>query len=243
MSKLFNFSKSPQQAVPDKNSAAKIVNNINPLESKSDTLVPVDSKHIDIVKDFKWTKTSRNSQGRANTPTIELEEFYVTVPAFFSNLNIVQQVLQTAGSGALNAIKGIAKETGFGLESITKYIEEPGEKLATAVDNLYKEGMKAFDAEDLSLPQYLRAYELLYGVKRSRFKYKLPYLQDKYKEISNNWGGGGDTVRQFMGAGFEMMEKLASGIAPGVGVDYSKSFQYSEEGPEHTIKFYLGYFL
>ena len=103
-------------------------------------------------------------------------------------------------------------------------------------------GREVFGAGDIGeMPRYLKAYENLYGVKRTKFKYSLPYLENNYKSVSNSWSGGQDSLARLMGdtAASFLTDTLFSKIAPGVGIDYSKSFGYGTNGPSHTIQFYL----
>jgi len=78
MSKLFKFVRDTQTGINcGDNSIDQVVSQAQVPESKSDRLVPDGGTLIDVVKDFKWTKTRRNSVGRENTPALELQEFYV----------------------------------------------------------------------------------------------------------------------------------------------------------------------
>ena len=173
--KLFKFISGEQSNYTGDSLLGTAVNALNDNESKSDVLLPIETgKPIDVVKDFKWTKTRRNSEGRKNTPTVSLEEFRVVVPSFFSNLNVVQQILQTTGTGVIEALKSVAAEVGVG-ESVTSLIEEGGKALGRNVDSLMEESRKVFGAQEMTMPRYLKAYENLYGVKRTRFKYNLPF--------------------------------------------------------------------
>ena len=241
--KLFNFQKDTGSVTGDLNGLGKVVGAFNVNESKSDLLVPTETgKPIDVVNDFKWTKTSRNSEGRKNTPAVQLEEYRVVVPAFFSNLNVALQVLDNAATGAAASLSSITEMAGIG-ESITSLAEGAVEAVAENVDKLVKEGQKVFGTSDIgSMPRYLKAYENLYGVRRTKFKYNLPYLENDYKSVNNGWGQeGGTDLKSLVGdqAGSFLETDVFGKIGPGVGIDYSKSFSYGADGPEHSISFFL----
>ena len=241
--KLFNFQKDTGSVTGDLNGLGKIVGAFNVNKSKSDLLVPTETgKPIDVVKDFKWTKTSRNSEGRKNTPTVQLEEYRVVVPAFFSNLDVVLQVLNNTAEGGAAALNSIAEIAGFG-ESVTSLVGDAVEAVSKNVDKLLDDGRAVFGAPDIgSMPTHLKAYENLYGVKRTKFKYNLPYLQNDYKSVGNNWGqDGGADLKSLVGekAGTFLETDIFGKIGPGVGIDYSKSFSYGGEGPSHDISFFL----
>ena len=243
--KIFKFVRDPQTGINCGPSLDQIVSRVQVPESKSDRLVPDGGTLVDVVNDFKWTKTKRGSVGRKGTPTLDLQEFYVTVPAFFSNLNVAKQIATNAGSAITAALEGIVEMTGAPA-SITKLINDSKE-LGRKGDKLADEGMagirKSFGAEESATSfnglKYLKAYEHLYGVKRSNFIYKLPYLEDSYKKVSNTWGTGTGALNQGLQGIVDTITKGFSFAAPGVGIDWSKSFEYGTDGPSHTVKFFL----
>ena len=246
MSKLFNFVTDQNDFPANASSLGKVVGQLNVNESKSDRLVPIDKsgKYINVVQDYKWTKTTRGSEGRKDIPTVELEEFTVTTPAFFSNLNIALQLAPTTGEGIAGAI-GQAIPDGLIPESISTTIGEVGEKFKANIDALnafVRESGFTSDPNEgtLKFPSYLKSYENLYGVRRTGFKYKVPYLGDTYKNVANGWGGDAAALDSIMGQGaVKLFETVFGGFAPGVGIDYSKTFTYNGDGPAHEIKFYL----
>ena len=243
MAKLFKFVRDAQTGINcGSNSIDQVVGAVQVPESKSDRLVPDGSTIIDVVKDFKWTKTKRNSIGRENIPAIELQEFYVTVPAFFSNLNVAKQIVSTAGKAIGALADNIVGITGQGA-SITNVVKEAAQKVDKEVDTILSKSRGAFGAQDSATTfdsqRYLKAYENLYGVKRSNFIYRLPYLEDEYKSVSNSWGSGEGTLNQATQGIVDNITKAFSLGAPAVGVDYSKSFDYPNDGPSHNITFFL----
>ena len=243
MSKLFKFVRDTQTGINcGGNSIDQVVSQAQVPESKSDRLVPDGGTLIDVVKDFKWTKTRRNSVGRENTPALELQEFYVTMPAFFSNLNVAKQVVTTAGKAIGSLADNAVGVAGMGA-SVTSIVKEAVKKVDTEVENIISKSRKAFGAEESATKfdsqKYLTAYEHLYGVKRSSFIYKLPYLEDEYKEVNNNWGSGEGTLNQTTTEVVNKIKNAFSFAAPGVGIDFAKSFQYSDSGPSHNLTFYL----
>jgi hypothetical protein len=243
--KIFKFARDPQTGINCGPSFDQIVSRVQVPESKSDKLVPDGGPLVDVVNDFKWTKTKRGSVGREGTPTLELQEFYVTVPAFFSNLNVAKQIATNAGAAIGAVIDGIVEMTGAPA-SVTNVITEFKEG-AKEADKATETGLagirKSFGGEDsaTSFPglKYLKAYEHLYGVKRSNFIYKLPYLEDTYKKVNNTWGSGTGALNRGLQGAVDMITKGFSFAAPGVGIDWSKSFEYEAEGPSHTVKFFL----
>jgi len=240
--KLFKIIKDHESFANDASDLGKVVQAFNKNNSKSAKLIPVQpGGRIDVVNDFKWTKTSRNSEGRKNTPAVELEEFEVVVPAFFSNLNVVRQVLETAAGGAAASLTELSDLAGLP-ESVSSVVVDSVQSVKKNLDILAKGAFETFGSKfDPAMPTYLKAYENLYGVKRTNFKYSLPYLENKYKSVENSWGGGEDSLSKMMGdkASQFITDDVFKKISPGVGIDYSKSFGYGTTGPSHTISFFL----
>jgi len=243
--KIFKFVRDPQTGINCGPSLDQIVSRVQVPESKSDRLVPDGGTLVDVVNDFKWTKTKRGSVGREGTPTLDLQEFYVTVPAFFSNLNVAKQIATNAGAAIGAVIDSIVEMTGAPA-SVTNLWNDAKEG-SSAFDKGVDEGMagirKSFGGQDSATSfdglKYLKAYEHLYGVKRSNFIYKLPYLEDSYKKVSNTWGTGTGALNQGLQGAVDMIAKGFSFAAPGVGIDWSKSFEYGTDSPSHTVKFFL----
>jgi len=239
--KIFKFVREAQTGMNcGDNALAHIVGKLQAADSKSDKLVPLGGNTIDVVKDFKWTKTRRNSEGRANVPTLDLEEYYVTTPAFFSNFDVAKQILATGGAAIVGALGGITDVAGVG-GSVTNILKGAGSAVSKGMDDILDGIRASFKSDTITVPNYLKAYDNLYGVTRSRFNYKLPYLEDDYKSISSNWTGAGaaEQADAFTGGlGSKIIDKFQM-LAPGVGIDYSKSFSYPDAGPSHNVVFHL----
>jgi|3_EtaG_2_1085321.scaffolds.fasta_scaffold21309_2 hypothetical protein len=192
-------------------------------------------QYIDIVKDFKWTKTGRHSEGRNNTPAVELEEYYVTEPAFWSNLRTAFETLKGMTAQSLRSANDILQL--MLPQSITSLLSAGEDIIKGAADDITDTSF--FNTETITGPAYLKSYENTYGVKRTKFKYKLPYLENNYKNIRNRWQDGTELNRQFFGPGIDFIETMMNIQSPGVGIDWTKSFKYDNTPPQHTIKFFL----
>ena len=243
--KIFKFAREPQTGINCGPSLDQIVSRVQVPESKSDKLVPDGGTVVDVVNDFKWTKTKRGSIGREGTPTLELQEFFVTVPAFFSNLNVAKQIVTNAGAAIGSIIDSLVTMTGAPA-SVTNVVQDAKkgpQAVSKFTDDRLAEIRKGFGGQDSATSftglKYLKAYEHLYGVKRSNFIYKLPYLEDTYKTVNNTWGAGSGVANQGLKSAVSMITKGFSFAAPGVGIDWSKSFEYGTDGPSHTVKFFL----
>lgn len=84
-------------------------------------------------------------------------------------------------------------------------------------------------------PPHLKNYEPMYGIRPTNFMYRLPYMADSIKEISNTWS----TDSSIVGGHLDLMKKITSLVSPGVGIDLSKTFDFPDSGPSYEINFYL----
>ena len=67
---------------------SKIVASQQYSETMANIPVPTGkTADINIVKDFRWTKSTLNDLLGQNTPTITLREMQVVSPAFFHNMS------------------------------------------------------------------------------------------------------------------------------------------------------------
>lgn len=238
--KLFKFQTETQEDYQcGDNALQHIIGKTQSPNGKADILLPEGGKVVDIVKDFKWTKTKRGSEGREGTPTLELEEFYVTVPAFFTNLDVAKQLLTTGGAAVGGLVEGITDTAGFG-SSVTTLLKDAGSSVSGGMQKILDGAREMFEEEELKLPQHLKAYEKLYGVKRSGFKYKVPYLEDEYKSLTNTWGeGSAKAIDAMLGNQVDNLSSFFKLFSPGVGIDYARSYTYDSSGPNHTLSFFL----
>jgi hypothetical protein len=211
-------------------------------DSVADVPIPPDNAShmdIDITKEFRWTKSAKDSVAVKTIPTVTLREYIVTVPAFFQNLKLLTEQVYGPGKkygddpeGYAKSIKNLADKLPnpfkMGLNSALEGVQGLSEAVTSGGDNAF--GVTKFD-----MPSYLKSYENIYGVKKTNFIYRLPYLEDSFKTISNNWSRQGSilaTPIQFMAA-------LTAAVSPGVGIDFSKTFQYPDAGPSYNMTFYL----
>ena len=214
--------------------------------STAPTAEPDGNSTIDVTKNFKWTKTARGSIGREGTPSIELEELYVVRPAFYSNLNLFLDQLNIGTDLVGNGLSNISKGVGFGEagESITQVQGKVTGLLTDVQKEVQAAGSKAFKTEKQKPIKYLKAYEELYGVRRSGFNYRLPYLEDKFRSTSTSWGEDKAGISflenlPLVGNFAQSVQSLFSAVVPGVGIDYAKSFSYGGNEPEYSFSFYL----
>ena len=213
--------------------------------TKAPVAIPDAGNVINVTKDYKWTKTLRDSAlGRQGTPTILLEEFYVVRPAFYTNLNLFVDQIKLGAQLGTDIASGFLPVGAQGSPTIGK-IQDALNKVEEKQQQAMKAANKLFGASPDQNPQsYLKAYEDLYGIKRTGFEYKLPYLEDKAKTITNRWSEDKAGVSFFqnlpiLGDVVTTFQNLFRAAVPGVGIDYAKGFSYGGDTPSYNIKFYL----
>ena len=220
--------------------------------STAEVPIPPDgasSSDINITKQFRWTKSAKDSIAVQNTPTITLREYVVAVPAFFQNLAVLQDQLFGGGgkdadnipteglAGQFNDLTsgitdddlyGIPKALRTGVQRSMSFIQQSAEHVQDVADMAYK-------TTKFEIPDYLKSYERIYGVRKTNFIYRVPYLEDNVKNISNSWSQEGS----ILSPAIDLLGGIAGAAAPGVGIDFAKTFQYPKDGPSYNINFYL----
>ena len=233
------------------------------LDTSAKIAVPLGDGMVDVVDNYRWTKTDKKSPHRQDTPKITLKELQVVNPSFFNNFSLLLDQLATnnTNSGLFSILKdsldanrteradelnrqlGVEPETEESTwDWLKRNIQKGLENAEAGVQTLQNDwqGLKSKlnPYTKFSMPKYLKYYEDIYGVNPTGFVYRLPYLEDTFKQITNSWGGE-DEASGFIGSNISRITKLTSAAAPSVGVDYAKSFQYPSDGPSHNVTFYL----
>jgi len=268
MSNLFYLNSNPE--LKGKTAGNAIVNNISVDEEMAPLPEPINNGLINVTKDFKWTKTIRNDINVSQIPTLSLTEYYITQPAFLSNIRNVYSILPKAVAGiasnVANAIPGgkeyinSIKETIGNVENSSFIQDSVGENLKNPLVTKVKgmataalDGIAVMGSGiDVGSAAYMKAYEDIYGVLKSNFRYRIPYFSKNWKSITTKFEGGtfNDTgnsnsdnpVEQFMSLAavpYQFANTLGDKLTTGFAMDFAKSYQYGSDGPSATINFFL----
>ncbi len=269
MSNLFYLNSNPE--LKGKTAGNAIVNNISVDEEMAPLPEPITNGLINVTKDFKWTKTIRNDINVSQIPTLSLTEYYITQPAFLSNIRNVYSVLPRAAAGfantAANAIPGgkdfinsIKESIGnlensdFIQDSVVENLKNP---LVTGTKSLINSFAVVGSGIDVGNAAYMKAYEDIYGVLKSNFRYRIPYFSRDWKSITTTYGSG--TFDNSPGVGedkgskvlneimslaakpYDMMNTFGSKLTTGFAMDFAKSYKYGGDGngPSTIINFIL----
>jgi len=246
MSTLFYLN--PNHQLKNKTAVSNIINlagdNMPPLPR------PIEYRAIDVIKEFKWTKTIRSEDFNIdNVPALYLKEYYVTQPGFASNVqNITNSIIDTLDTirnsevvtNFLPSLKNEEQEAeGEGEEPIGT-IQATRNKLNAIVNwaNLGSTGIPTGDQ------RYMRAYEDLYGVLFSDFEYIIPYFNNSFKNIETSWSLDKQTkglTKEISSIGGKNLNlgSVAEMITTGFGFDFAKTYNYPDKGPSVTFNLYL----
>lgn len=280
MSNLFYLNSNPE--LKGKTAGNAIVNNISVDEKMAPLPEPITPLGlINVTKDFKWTKTIRNDINVSQIPTLSLTEYYITQPAFLSNLGNMLAVIP-------NALKGLSKNTGTtaGVKSVIDeikagmgnaensswYQDSVGENLKNplvqSVKGAVKRGIASVTGPvtrgvnsaleglalqgsgiDVGSAAYMKAYEDIYGVLKSNFRYRIPFFAKDWKSITTKFDpaggssadsplGGKNPATQFIDKSYEQVQNIANSMTTGFAMDFAKSYTYGSESTT-TINFIL----
>lgn len=184
---------------------------------------PLGSGTIDVVNDFKWTKTLK--EGRVDVPFMRLREKYVNRSSFLSNLAYAANVFVDTTQIATKAIGNV----GSNIPIVGDYIKKGSKGFGDALKNT----TEFVDLTNPKTPKHLQSYYNLYGTKDSGFVYNIPYLEDDWKSTQSKWGAG-------------MIEGLAKNlfsftkaIVEGFSMESAKSYEYPEGGPTVSTTIFL----
>ena len=278
MSNLFYLNSNPE--LKGKTAGNAIVNNISVDEKMAPLPEPITNGLINVTKDFKWTKTIRNDINVSQIPTLSLTEYYITQPAFLSNLGNMLAVIP-------NAVKGLAKNTGVtagvktladsiregigNLENSSLYQDSVGKNLknplvqsvkgsvasgAGAVAGAVAGGVNSVlqglalqgSGIDVGSAAYMKAYEDIYGVLKSNFRYRIPFFTKDWKSITTKFADDngdskdGNLISRAVGKideGYDFVKNIGDRLTTGFAMDFAKSYNYGSENPETKINFIL----
>ena len=251
MSSLFYLNSNPE--LKGKTAGNLIVNNISVDEKMAPLPEPItQSGLINVTKDFKWTKTIRDGIDVSQIPTLSLTEYYITQPAFLSNLGNMLAVIPNAAKGLAKNIgaKSFIDSMGIGnLENI--YQDSVEENLKNPLVQFVTEGLALQGSGiDVGSAAYMKAYEDIYGVLKSNFKYRIPFFTKDWKSITTKFDtaggssgqsplGGKNSVTEFIDKSYGQVDNIANSMTTGFAMDFAKSYEYGRNDPATTINFIL----
>lgn len=206
---------------------------------------------INVTKDFPWTKTRNIKQFEEKVPEIYLQEYYVASGSTIANLNKIVSVLNNVETTTEEAFPNVTA-VGDALSLTTPlgilnkslelfksfYSNNEQDTPGASVPGWLKEDLEAVKGIPVS-KKYLKVYENLYGVIETGFKYKIPFFNNDWKSINNNWTNDPLITTITKGSIGSTVEDLAKGLTTGFGVDFAKIYDYKDTGPAQSFEIIL----
>ena len=195
---------------------------------------------INVVNDFPWTNSPKSS--RDDVPKLQMIEQRIVLNSTVTNM--VYSALASVDniSSLGNTAQGLtdrffAKEdpedataSAKAADEATTTAEEQANKskLREAFEAVMQGGyFKTFDSE------VLRPYEGLYATEYTGFNYYFPYLEDSYREITNQFGEGeGNILTPIanLASDAASMTNILNVVKPGTYIEKSKQFTMGDTG-------------
>ena len=195
---------------------------------------------INVVNDFPWTNSPKSS--RDDVPKLQMIEQRIVLNSTVTNM--VYSALASVDniSSLGNTAQGLtdrffAKEdpedataSAKAADEATTTAEEQANKskLREAFEAVMQGGyFKTFDSE------VLRPYEGLYATEYTGFNYYFPYLEDSYRDITNQFGEGeGNILTPIanLASDAASMTNILNVVKPGTYIEKSKQFTMGDTG-------------
>lgn len=195
---------------------------------------------INIVNDFPWTNSPKSS--RDDVPKLQMIEQRIVLNStvtnmVYSTLASVDNVAAIGNTAGGLVDRFFPKEdpknnttSGDAVNDATAVAEEKSNKskLREAFEAVMQGGyFKTFDSE------VLRPYEGLYATEYTGFNYYFPYLEDSYREITNQFGEAeGNILAPIadLAADAAALTNVLNIIKPGTYIEKSKQFTMGDQG-------------
>lgn len=195
---------------------------------------------INVVNDFPWTNSPKSS--RDDVPKLQMIEQRIVLNSTVTNM--VYSALASVDniSSLGNTVQGLtdrffpkedlvdSTESAKAADEATTTAEEQANKskLREAFEAVMQGGyFKTFDSE------VLRPYEGLYATEYTGFNYYFPYLEDSYREITNQFGEGeGNILTPIadLASDVASITNILNVVKPGTYIEKSKQFTMGDTG-------------
>lgn len=261
---LFKLNDNPE--LLHKTALASVVNNVSQEESMAPLPEPIERQMINICKNFKWTKTLRKEVDPTTIPGFYMKEYYVTQPAFVSNLRNIGDAIINAGTNLFNTSTSFANDQvrelmgngevydeyiGDNVERATSVASGIGNFSTNLIDSISKK-VGGGGSIGVGNKKYMKMYENIYGVLESGFRYKFPYFKNTFKSSNSSYNDVGGPSRpgsedsgkagKIAGKAYDMLSTISSigsQFTMGFQMDFAKAYNYGTSGPSTTISLYL----
>lgn len=218
---------------------------------------------INVKNDFAWTYTN-SSTARGDVPELILREERIlqnpTINALaynaFAGLDHLKDLTNKVSDGANGASQWIGDKATevMNFMGVGQATQTEVKAFGSAVTNLVSEAMendplsqrhKDWNTEDYR--QHLEPYKRLYSTYPTGFKYKFPYFDDTYKNITTSFDGAAGSQSQLpfqniVAKGTSMIGSLVNtfnALKPGTYIEAPKYASFPTSSYSYTTSFPL----
>lgn len=203
-------------------------------------------KVLDIINDFNWTRSPIDA--RNDVPQLILREEKILISPMINqiaqNLAItLQKGVRSARRAEQELPEGALKQM---LSSGRKFTTDQYQKMRAAPDgSIMKNASVAIDSLASGKSGVMSAYDNLYFVEDTGFKYKLPYLESEYKAITNDFvtedstGVGKPLITTPLRSGSKAMANIATSLnlfEPGTFIDQPRFYNFGRSGKTYKCR-------
>lgn len=203
---------------------------------------------VNIIDNYNWTGSPKSS--RLDVPELILREERIMANPMINQIANNLSVGLQKGLRAYNIFK--SEMDGGAVADALKKADDTATDLLKSSEKVPIIGDMVNAGKDLaySSDSVMSAYEDLYYVKPTGFKYRLPYLENKYKDIQNTFDNANPDTG--VGAGLfggmaQGLSKIAAQVAtsfnvlePGTYIEQPKFYGFgSRSGKTYTVQFPL----
>lgn len=241
----------------------------NNVKTKSITNKSEPLEIIDVIKDYDWTYSSKSLLKNSEIPYVYLKEFKILGNSYMSSLMTSALLYPDIAKSALDADSPVANlfekiKTSYKDNKFGKFMSEMGNRYPDLVDKLEDNTKKATDwvksqmesidktanAWGANKQDLIDNYSYLYLRKPTNTEYKIPYFENNFFNIRNSFQDSYDSGNKWVKGLFGEFEGIIKDVAeaasapvalsePGMYIQRPKFYDFSDDGYEITLKFYL----
>jgi hypothetical protein len=202
---------------------------------------------INIVTDFPWTNSPKGS--RDDVPKLQMIEQRIVLNSTVSNM--IYSTLATADniSSLSNTAAGVGTRIGGFFSDDEATSTDSGDSQDSSIANEEEASNRSAlkDAFNRALQggffktfnsDVLKPYDALYATEYTGFNYYFPYLEDSYREITNQFGAGESnalTPIAELASSAANFSNILNVVKPGTYIEKSKQYTMGDKGRSLTF--------
>lgn len=203
----------------------------------------INMEHVNVVDNFMWTQSPKTA--REDVPIMMLREKKIQVnPQLNQIANNLFVAAEKGGRGAQMLKNATPQEIADKIKN--NEVKAENELGAAILGGAKKVGGMMKQMSNTAGSGVLSPYEHLYWTKDTGFVYSLPYMEEPYKTVNNQFGSGAGTNSTVLGMGVkasEIAKNISTGFNiadPGTYVEQPQLYDFgNRDRKSYTISFPL----